>query len=155
MSPRRQWLFMVSLFPLFLLVAVASAPTWSLGQGAGPAEERPRADAERAPKDALSLWLYRDGAGSSRIVLETANAAYVREWRTPEMLDERTRREVRAALDAIAPRSRAVLIKVRPEVKFATLKGLMLACGSKEPAGYRTYVEVVTRFPVRVLGPPR
>jgi len=38
---------------------------------------------------------------------------------------------------------------------FAALKSLMLACGSKEPSGYRTYVEVVAQFPVRVLGPHR
>ncbi|BDG05719.1 hypothetical protein [Anaeromyxobacter oryzae] len=146
---------MVATLLLFLLIAVAAAPTWSLSQGAGPAEERSRTDAERAPKDALSLWLHDDGAGYSRIVLETANGVYVREWRSAESLDERTRHEVREALDTNTPPSRAVLIKVRPEVKFVTLKGLMLACGPKEPAGYRTYVEVVAQFPIRVLGPRR
>lgn len=151
--PQRPCPSMVATFLLFFLVAVAAAPTWSLSQGAGPADERSRPGAERAPKDALSLWLHRDAAGYSRIVLETANGMHVREWRSAEMLDERTRHEVREALDTITPPSRAVLIKVRPEVKFATLKTLMLACGPTEPAGYRTYVEVVAQFPARVLGP--
>jgi hypothetical protein len=146
---------MVARLLLLLLIAVAAAPSWSLSQGAGPAEERSRKDAERAPKDAPSLWLHLDGAGDARIVLETANGVYVREWRSAEMLDERTRHEMRQALDTITQPSRAVLIKVRPEVRFVTLKGLMLACGPKEPTGYRTYVEVVAQFPVRVLGPRR
>jgi hypothetical protein len=90
-----------------------------------------------------------------RIVLERATGVYVREWRPAETLDERTQREVRQALDTNAPPSRAVLIRVHPKVEFAALKGLMLACGAKEPSGYRTYVEVVAEFPARVLGPRR
>jgi hypothetical protein len=80
---------------------------------------------------------------------------YVREWRTALLLDERIRQQVREALDARTPPSRAVLIKVRPEVKFATLKDLILACGPKEPTGYRTWVEAVAQFPARVLGTRR
>jgi hypothetical protein len=146
--PQRPWSSMAATLLLFLVIAVAAAPAWSLSQGAGPVEER-------APKDAPSLWLHRDGARDSRIVLETANGVYVREWRSAGMLDERTRREVREALDTIAPPSRAVLIKVRPEVAFATLKSLMLACGPKEPVGYHVWVEEVAQFPARVLGPGR
>jgi hypothetical protein len=155
MFPQPRWPSSVGTLLLSLLVAAAVAPTRSLSQGARPAEERSRKDAERAPKDALNLWLYLDAAGDARIVLETANGAYVREWRSALMLDERSRQQVREALDARTPPSRAVLIKVRPEVKFATLKDLILACGPKEPTGYRTWVEEVAQFPARVLGPRR
>jgi hypothetical protein len=144
---------MIKAWPVILLfLLIAAAPSWTLGREAGPAEERSRGDAELAPKDALVLWLYRDAAGA-RIVLETAKGAYVREWRSALRLDAEIRQQVRRALDARTPPSRAVLIKVRPEVVFATLKDLMLACGPKEPTGYRTWVEEVAQFPARVLGP--
>ena len=143
---------MIKVRPVVLLfLLIAAAPSWSLAQEAGPAKERSRKDAERAPKDALIFWLYCDGAGDARIVLETAKGTYVREWRTALLLDQRIRQQVRKALDARTPPSRAVLIKVRPEVKVATLKDLMLACGPKE-----LWVEEVrTEFPARVIGSRR
>lgn len=155
MSPQRLWPSAVATLLLLLPIPLAAAPTWSLSQGAGPAEDRSRTNAERAPKDAPSVWLHGDGPGHSRIVLETADRVYVREWQAAEIIDERTGREVKEALDAIAPPSRAVLIKVHPEVKFATLKSLMRACGPTDPVGYSIHLLVVARFPVRVLGPRR
>ncbi len=151
MLPQTRWPSILGMLLLSLLVAGGVTPTRSLSQGVRPAEERSRKDAEHAPKDALILWLYLDAVGDARIVLETANGEHVREWRTAFRLDERIRRQLREALDARTPPSRAVLIRVRREVKFATLKDLALACGSKEPTGYRTWVEEVSQIPARVL----
>jgi hypothetical protein len=108
---------------------------------------------EHPPPDAPRLWLHREGEGRSRIVLVTAGGAPFREWRSAELLDERTRAEVKAALDAIAPPSRVIEIKVRMDVKFKTLKSLMLAAGSSNPGGYRTYVHPMTEFPPRIMAP--
>jgi hypothetical protein len=116
---------------------------------------RKGSDGERAPTDAPRLWLHGDGDGLSHIVLETAVGELVRDWRIADRLDEKTGREVRRALDSIAPPSRSVLIEVREEVKFGLLKDLMLAAGSKEPRGFRTYIDVLVRFPRRVLNPNR
>ena len=107
------------------------------------------------PADAPCLWLHSDGAGYSRIVLETADQKHAREWRTAEALDEKIQLEVREAVDKLAPRSRSVLLKARGDVKFVTVKGLLVAVGAKEPTGYRAYFEQVAQFPLRILGPRR
>jgi hypothetical protein len=121
-------------------------------RGSGTAHAGPQ-PSEHPPPDAPQLWLHPEGEGRSRIVLVTAGGAILREWRSGELLDEKTRGEVRAALDEIAPPSHAVAIKVRKDVKFKTLKSLMLAAGSPDPGGYRTFVHPMTEFPPRIMAP--
>jgi hypothetical protein len=125
---------------------------WLRERGSGTAHGGPQPN-EHPPPDAPQLWLHREGEGRSRIVLVTAGGAIFREWRSAESLDEKTRDEVKAALDAIAPPSHAIEIKVRKDVKFGTLKSLMLAAGSPNPGGYRTYVHPMTEFPPQIMAP--
>lgn len=149
-SERRPRLMMVARLLQFVLVAAAA---WGLSFEAASAQASP--SDERAPADAPCLWLHSDGAGYSRIVLETADQKHVREWRTAEVLDEKTRLEVREAVDHLTPRSRAVRLKARGDVKFVTVKGLLAAFGAKEPTGYKAYFEQVAQLPPRILGPRR
>lgn len=121
-------------------------------RGSGTAYGGPQ-PSERAPTDAPQLWLHRDGEGRSRILLVSANGTLSREWRSAELLDEKTRHEVRAALDAIAPPSHTIVIKVRGDVLFKTLKSLMLATGSPDPGGYGVFVQPMTEFPPQILAP--
>lgn len=149
-SQRRPWLLKVARLPQLVLIALVA---WGLSFEGASAQAS--SGGERAPADAPCLWLHSDGAGYSRIVLETADQKHVREWRTAEALDEKTRLEVREAVDQLAPRSRAVLLKARGDVKFVTVKGLMAAFGAEEPTGYRAYFEQVAQIPPRILGPRR
>ncbi len=120
------------------------------GSGAAHAGAQP---SEHPPPDAPQLWLHPEGTGRSRIVLVTADGAIFREWRFAELLDEKTRDEVKAALDALAPPSHAVEIRVRKDVVFKTLKSLMLASGSRDPGGYVVYVHPMTEFPPQIMAP--
>ena len=120
-SRQRPWLPKVARLMQLVLIAVVA---WGLSFDTASAQATSRG--ERAPADALCLWLHSDGAGYSRIVLETADQKHVREWRTAEAVDERTRLEVRVAVDQLAPRSRAVLLKARGDVKFEQLRASWL-----------------------------
>src|SRR6266568_5898416 len=97
-----------------LLVVACERGSGTAHDGAQPSEH--------PPPDAPQLWLHPEGERRSRIILVTAGGAIFREWRFAEVLDEKTRDEVKAALDGIAPPSHAVEIRVRKDVMFMTLK---------------------------------
>jgi hypothetical protein len=111
---------------------------------------------EKAPTDALNLWLHAEaGAGDVRIVLAAVDGTILREWGTAELPDQKTLDEVLAAARLSPSPSRSVLIRVRREVKFGTLRRLMVALGPKGPGGYRVWVEPMHEFPTQILGPRR
>ncbi|MGB8930607.1 MAG: hypothetical protein WCC48_05060 [Anaeromyxobacteraceae bacterium] len=130
------------------------APSSTAHPSGDPMEAVPRAGREKAPTDALHFWLHTEaGAGDIRIVLAKPDGTILREWGTAELPDQRTLDDVLSAARVNASPSRSVLIRVRREVKFGTLKRLMIALGPKGPGGFRVWVDPVHEFPLHILGP--
>lgn len=129
--------------PLFLALLVSAA-----GVGAGTPYR-----SEKAPNDALQLWVHAEvGAGGTRLILEKADGTRLREWSATGLSDQ-TLDEVLAATRLEASPSRSIVIKARSEVKFGALKRLMAVLGPKGPGKFRLWVEPMSQFPQRILGP--